>query len=752
MNASIFQFRKHSFFTFLLSLCISFGMACPVHLLLGLTPRPLLVLATALAVSAGFFLLKGIRPLRILPYPLTLLAMGVIIFTYRTDADAFSSALVLAANGDLLPLSVWSYPLTILLTLLISAVGNAIAASDNPVFAILLLLILLFFPIALHSTSLSSLWLLPLVFALLLACRDSNTRYYASILSALAILVLTILLYPLIPKSQPGLVRTAETVRQAIDDYLFFTEARTPFSLSSTGWQPLGQNRIGGTVNPKDTKVMQVRTSGPTLLRGGIRNEYNGFAWADTIGGRRYLFVDPRFRSMRSNLFDAERPEASIAAGFPASELIQVFLEQDATSTLYLTQRFESLSGQNIVPYFSPASEVFTTRSLEAGSQYDFYGTRITAGTAGIRDLVLRSATLPDPWYEETIREEYLTLPDIVESGVYELAAEITSSARTDFDRALALTSYLAEHYPYSLVQNTPPTDRDFVSWFLFDEQRGYCTSFASSLVVMARAVGLPSRYVEGYSVVPGENGIAYVTQKNAHTWCEIYFTGFGWLPFDATPGLNNTENDQSPPDDAQSTPTPSPVPSPTPAPTPTPETDESPAPTDTPTPEPSPETSATPEPTATPEPEPEENRNPFLFRLVLILLILLLLAACIALRLSLTSPAYVADRQKERRNALLVYYAAILQQLDAMHITPQPGEAPATFLIRAADQLQISEIRKAASGLSAAGYSRKKPSRQDYEQMVVAFETISGLMHPAARLRLIRTRLIHGLSLKSLA
>lgn len=116
-----------------------------------------------------------------------------------------------------------------------------------------------------------------------------------------------------------------------------------------------------------------------------------------------------------------------------------------------------------------------------------------------------------------------------------------------------------------------PPDNRDFVSWFLLDERQGYCTSFATAMAVMARMVGLPSRYVEGYAATPDADGVARVTQQNAHAWAEIYFTGFGWLPFDPTPGIGNSEDGDSSSDDPQSNPpTPSPSPSPTPTPNPT--------------------------------------------------------------------------------------------------------------------------------------------------------------------------------------
>ncbi len=760
MKGSLFQFRKHSFFAFLLSLCLSFGLAGPLHLILGLTPRPFLVLGISAATALLFFFSGSIRPLRFLPYPILLALSAFILYSYRDDAVAFHHALILTINGSPAALSVWSYPLTILITLFLSAIACAVGAGEEPHLSAIPLSLLVFLPIAIGKNSISPLWLLPSILAVLLSFRESSTRYFASILSSAAAILLAMLLLPLIPSDSSGLSNVASAVRKAIDDYLFFTDARTTFSLYGAGWQPYGSSRLGGKASPSENKVMQVFASGPVLLRGTVLNDYNGFSWQDTIGGRRYLFIDPRFISMRQNLFDSNRPDRSVSARLPAEEAIRVYMEAESTSTLFVTQRFSSLSGQGIVPYFSPASELFATESLTDGSLYDFNGIRMTSGTEGIRELVLTAAASPDSWLEETIRNQYLVLPEIVEENVYALARKITENARTDFDRALALSTYLSTHYTYTLDQGEPPASRDFVSWFLFTEKRGYCTSFASSLTVMARAIGLPARYIEGYSARPEQDGIAYVTQKNAHAWCEIYFSGFGWLPFDPTPGPNSGSDSGGaalPPDQ---TPSPSPSSSPPPSPSPSPSQDPTPAPSS------SPESSANPSPTYSPAPTPsptpddapedpgsEDNpRDRMLFILLLSILLFLLLIAVAALRLYITTPAYVSARQKSRRSALLVYYAAVLQVLSCMHIVPESGEAPATFLARfpglLPGQINTDMFSRA---VCAAGYSRRKPDPKELEEADQLYRRITAQLSVPARLRLLRSRLFHGLPLRSL-
>lgn len=115
-------------------------------------------------------------------------------------------------------------------------------------------------------------------------------------------------------------------------------------------------------------------------------------------------------------------------------------------------------------------------------------------------------------------RETYLSVPSGVEPDVYALVTRITQDAQNDFDRAAALCAYLRSAYSYTLDQNIPPTDRDFVSWFLLTERQGYCTSFASAMAVMARIAGLPSRYIEGYAAVPDSDGAQPASHSEMRT------------------------------------------------------------------------------------------------------------------------------------------------------------------------------------------------------------------------------------------
>lgn len=715
----------HALTTFL----VGIGCTYPLSLSLGLTAPLSLSVGCCALVTLAFALLSCLPRLRALAYPLLLAVLCAFVFSLRGQMNAISAALTLLLNGHALALAAYSRALVVLFSLVFTGVGAALSRSEQAFFPLALLVIVLLFIVSFLGIEVGAFSLLPLVLALILSGRAPGVSAKRLIPMAAAALGIVALMMPMATQTVPELSDFARRMRQKIDDYLFFTEPRTTFSLSTTGYQPLGVSRLGGPANPEEAPVMQVRTSGRTLLRGAIKNEYDGSAWTDSTSGRRYLLVNPRFILLRRSLFDLDRPEKALRSQLPQSELITVLMRSDSVSTLYLTQRFSALSGEGIVPYFSPASEVFGTRSLTMGDSYTFSGVRMSYETQGVRDVVLAASQAPDQ-PPEGIRETYLSVPSGVEPDVYALVTRITQDAQNDFDRAAALCAYLRSAYSYTLDQNIPPTDRDFVSWFLLTERQGYCTSFASAMAVMARIAGLPSRYIEGYAAVPDSDGTARVTQRNAHAWTEIYFNGFGWLSFDATPDA-----------------TPSPSPSPQITPTPSPENQPDATPTPSPTPEPTPspdDPDAVPTPTPSPTPPPDDSeKNPPPGWLWL-LLILLIVAAAVAARLYFCAPARVAGRQSSTNDALFVWYRAIEEVLLCMGIAAMPGEAPATFLLHAQTQLgDAVKLTTLGKALCVAQYSAHTLKRTQPERAEKTYSDLLALMKPMQKLRLYVRRLL---------
>jgi hypothetical protein len=140
--------------------------------------------------------------------------------------------------------------------------------------------------------------------------------------------------------------------------------------------------------------------------------------------------------------------------------------------------------------------------------------------------------------YPAWIADRYLQLPTELPVRVQELAAEITAGKTSPYDRAKAIEAYVRQ-IQYTLALPAPPEGRDLVDYYLFDLQRGYCDYSATAMAVLARSVRLPARLMVGYA--PGHydasTGLVVITEAEAHSWPEIYFSGVGWVRFEPTGG-----------------------------------------------------------------------------------------------------------------------------------------------------------------------------------------------------------------------
>lgn len=145
---------------------------------------------------------------------------------------------------------------------------------------------------------------------------------------------------------------------------------------------------------------------------------------------------------------------------------------------------------------------------------------------------------------------QYLQLPASLPKRVQDLAVEITKDEKNLYDKANAIVSYFQYNgYRYSRTDVAVPSkNQDYVDQFLFETKSGYCDNFSTSMVVMLRTLGIPARWVKGFSEgdeVASDDDTSHfiVTNNNAHSWVEAYLPGVGWMSFEPTIGFDGFDN-----------------------------------------------------------------------------------------------------------------------------------------------------------------------------------------------------------------
>jgi hypothetical protein len=168
---------------------------------------------------------------------------------------------------------------------------------------------------------------------------------------------------------------------------------------------------------------------------------------------------------------------------------------------------------------------------LERGASYT-----VTASDVRVTGDDLRRAGT-DPFLEQG---RYVAGVDNLPDEVTDLANEWTTDAETDFDRAMAIQEHLRDprEFGYDIHTKLRGGTLSIVD-FLTVSKRGFCQQFSSAMAVMLRSLGIPSRVVVGFSTGdrnPRAIGEFVVTTRQAHSWVEVYFNDYGWMPFEPTP------------------------------------------------------------------------------------------------------------------------------------------------------------------------------------------------------------------------
>ncbi|MDQ1701968.1 MAG: hypothetical protein QOF57_1220 [Frankiaceae bacterium] len=149
----------------------------------------------------------------------------------------------------------------------------------------------------------------------------------------------------------------------------------------------------------------------------------------------------------------------------------------------------------------------------------------------------LRSAApvVPDPYFEP-----YLQFPSGLDAefAVLDAAAQkVTASGASAYDKAKLLEKWFSTSggFVYD-TQGPTGLEQNALTEFL-QKKHGYCVQFASTMALMARLLGIPSRVDVGFTGGTLKSpGVYSVSSTDSHAWPELYFEGVGWIRFEPTP------------------------------------------------------------------------------------------------------------------------------------------------------------------------------------------------------------------------
>lgn len=300
---------------------------------------------------------------------------------------------------------------------------------------------------------------------------------------------------------------------------------KDPFSISSSGYNN-SDTILGGNIQIDEEEVLYAVGDGPIYLRGNIKTEYLGDRWTKDF--KDYVSGD----TIPDDLLDTYEGIT------PGAELkmLEIRPLKEMTSNLFssIYTRDMEFSNNLALLFYDEEYNVFTSNKTVINDYYITYFDEdiIRVYLTEVENPVEKGADYFARY------EEYLTISDTVTQRTRDLVFSLVNDSMGNLEKASILTEYLKTNYSYTLTPGDLPEGNDFVDYFLFEVQEGYCVYFGTALTVMLRIAGVPSRYVEGFKMGNEIRGGRYIVRNSdAHAWTEVLIDeeeGI-WQTFDAT-------------------------------------------------------------------------------------------------------------------------------------------------------------------------------------------------------------------------
>ncbi len=304
----------------------------------------------------------------------------------------------------------------------------------------------------------------------------------------------------------------------------YFTRADAQ-SLLLSGFTDAVQLGEIGQVKLNSAVVMHARPiSGPPSevlkWRGIALDRFDGHNWYKTDRKRRFLQPSPS-----GDYWIRPVVEKQDVAEY------ELLLEPLATNALFAPHQVREVSGRLPGVEYDSDDSIYLRFPPARRTQYQVLSEipKHKRDDGGVG--------LPDEAIPPAITERYLQLPRNLDRRIPDLARDITANATSTFDKASLVEGYLKRNYKYTLNLTWTPGPQPLAT-FLFDAKSGHCEYFASSMAILLRAAGIPTRLINGFQM--GEynpvGGDYIVRESDAHSWVEVFVPGRGWMEFDPTP------------------------------------------------------------------------------------------------------------------------------------------------------------------------------------------------------------------------
>lgn len=397
--------------------------------------------------------------------------------------------------------------------------------------------------------------------------RKSTHSYMLWIMPFLGLYLLLMLLMP-VPEAPYGWQFVRNIYAHLKESFLEISQnlsggGREDYDLSLSGFTEDGE--LAGELGSSDREIMTIESSAPLAT-----NVYLTGKVYDTFDGRRWLqsredTEKERYADTARTLCALAEYEEDYQQDYLLRARIKISYRYFHTSFLFAPLKLWELQQKGDKMSFREQDGSFLLdRPGGYGTEYEAVFYQMNGGQEAFYHFLQEGRQTSDEKLPEKILKDLrgVTGQDIraedlayqrqrvydtclkeaaLSENVRDALLEMTQGAETDVEKLRAIEASLAS-LKYTMSPGELPdgisNESEFLDYFLLESRQGYCNYFATAFVLLARAQGIPARYVQGFCVPMKGKKEAAVYSYMAHAWPEAYLDGIGWIPFEPTPGF----------------------------------------------------------------------------------------------------------------------------------------------------------------------------------------------------------------------
>jgi transglutaminase-like putative cysteine protease len=314
-------------------------------------------------------------------------------------------------------------------------------------------------------------------------------------------LPLAILLFVVFPRLGPlWMVPNIKSATTGLSDEMSFGDINKLTRSAELAFRVGFENPDGSTLGPANQDL---------YWRTLVMENYDGKTWRQ----------DQSIKTIQRQAY-FQKPQREQAVITANNRKIEYMVISEPSHQKWLYGLDEAFSDNNQIVEL-PDYRLYSLRPIDQRMSY-----RVVSYPNNIMELTLKDNT----------KQLNLALPPNSNLKTQTLAKRFAQDYPDPQTRINAMMNYFAEQaYYYTL--SPPSVGEQQIDDFLFENRAGFCAHYASALVFMARASGIPARMVTGYQggEYNPQAGYYSVYQYMAHAWTEVWLEGQGWQRFDPT-------------------------------------------------------------------------------------------------------------------------------------------------------------------------------------------------------------------------